>query len=280
MEKGIYMKLKKIYFDAYKSLVDTELVIKNNCIGFVGTNESGKSNILNAIKLLDRSYKILNSDTPKMSSERNPYLKFEFDPSGKLRKRISETLKEWMLNNSLVQTDILNSDYTIKYNVLYNKETNQEERFFVIDGIQLSNEHRILKKDKKSEIFNIKKQNSLIPLSKSVLIEQCDIDINEELKLKDFERYEIRVQIEQLKKDIEELKNKIISVKEVKSEESAVDGENTNVNEINKLEDNEIINTNSQIQTELFSLEKSLDEKQLRLDIFNKELEGDRKSVV
>jgi len=43
------MELKKIYFDAFKSLLTKELEINHNCIGLVGINESGKSNLLHAI---------------------------------------------------------------------------------------------------------------------------------------------------------------------------------------------------------------------------------------
>ena len=43
------MKLNKIYFDSYKSLIEEELVINDGCIGIVGINESGKTNILNAV---------------------------------------------------------------------------------------------------------------------------------------------------------------------------------------------------------------------------------------
>ncbi|GAG95151.1 unnamed protein product, partial [marine sediment metagenome] len=42
------MKLKKIYFDAFKSFLRKELEINDNCIGLVGINESGKSNLLYA----------------------------------------------------------------------------------------------------------------------------------------------------------------------------------------------------------------------------------------
>ncbi|MFZ2205499.1 MAG: AAA family ATPase [Minisyncoccia bacterium] len=72
------MKLTKIYFDAFKSLLNKELEIKYDCVGFVGTNESGKSNVLSAINVLSSNRKLTSLDTPKMSKSSNPSLRFQF----------------------------------------------------------------------------------------------------------------------------------------------------------------------------------------------------------
>lgn len=64
------MNLKKVYFDAYKSLLNVELEINEKCIGFVGINESGKSNVLNAINKLNNDEKLKASDTPKMEKQK------------------------------------------------------------------------------------------------------------------------------------------------------------------------------------------------------------------
>ena len=70
------MKLKSIYFDAYKSLLSEKLDITDSCIGFVGINESGKSNILKAISCLSNSSTLNIADSPRMSKGTNPKIRF------------------------------------------------------------------------------------------------------------------------------------------------------------------------------------------------------------
>ncbi len=48
-----HMNLKQIEIKCYKSLVDQVLTINDRCMGFVGLNESGKTNLLDAIRMLD-----------------------------------------------------------------------------------------------------------------------------------------------------------------------------------------------------------------------------------
>ena len=65
------MQLKKVYFDAYKSLLDKELEITDNCIGLVGINKSGKSNILKAIGVLSHENALSRDERPR-TKKRNP----------------------------------------------------------------------------------------------------------------------------------------------------------------------------------------------------------------
>jgi len=60
------MKLVKVHFDAFRSLLESELNITENCIGFVGPNESGKSNIILAMNCLSERRRLTAFDTPKM----------------------------------------------------------------------------------------------------------------------------------------------------------------------------------------------------------------------
>jgi recombinational DNA repair ATPase RecF len=72
------MELVKVYFDAFKSLLAKELRISQKCLGIVGTNESGKSNLLYAINVLGGNTRLDVADVPKMSRGSNPTLRFEF----------------------------------------------------------------------------------------------------------------------------------------------------------------------------------------------------------
>jgi predicted ATP-dependent endonuclease of OLD family len=50
------MKLAKINISDFRSILSQEINFQENCIGLIGLNESGKSNVLNAIRILDNTY--------------------------------------------------------------------------------------------------------------------------------------------------------------------------------------------------------------------------------
>src|SRR4051812_11508167 len=112
------MKLKKIYFDAFKSLLDKELDINQKCIGFVGTNESGKSNILAAINVLGGDRRLTETDTPKMAINRSPSLRFVFSLTESESKVISDNITQWIDENTLVKPTSINvSNLQVTLNV-------------------------------------------------------------------------------------------------------------------------------------------------------------------
>lgn len=71
------MKLDKINIKNYKSIVDQTINAENNAIGFIGINESGKTNILDAIKQLDESYPLSLTDRSKIT-DKNPSFTYTF----------------------------------------------------------------------------------------------------------------------------------------------------------------------------------------------------------
>ena len=56
------MKFKKIQIKNFRSIKELEIDFLENPRVLVGINESGKTNILHALRILDRSFSILNSD--------------------------------------------------------------------------------------------------------------------------------------------------------------------------------------------------------------------------
>lgn len=168
------MKLTKIYFDAFKSLLNKELEINHDCIGFVGTNESGKSNVLTAINILSGSRKLTASDTPKMSKTNNPSLRFLFTLKESEIKEFKNLFSTWRKNNTIIPT--IEFPTTFFYNIIFDKTKGEEQRFFSVDGFKIENDILILLQDKLNEPYKIQHNGTFIPLNKAVLLKQADIN--------------------------------------------------------------------------------------------------------
>src|SRR4051812_4809239 len=95
------MQLTKVFFDAYKSLVNESLELNEKCVGLVGRNESGKSNVLYALACLSPQSPLDNSATPKMRNDLAPSLRFVFRLSKGEHKQLLENAGE----QSLADTD-------------------------------------------------------------------------------------------------------------------------------------------------------------------------------
>ncbi len=71
------MKLTKIKISDFRSILNQEINFGENCIGLIGLNESGKSNVLNAIRILDNNYQLSFKDKSKIS-RKFPKIECEF----------------------------------------------------------------------------------------------------------------------------------------------------------------------------------------------------------
>ena len=72
------MILSCIKFDSFRSLAAETLPVNERCIGFVGLNESGKTNILKGIRALNKNYQLDVTDSSKITG-RPARIDFEFD---------------------------------------------------------------------------------------------------------------------------------------------------------------------------------------------------------
>ena len=113
------MKLKKVLIRNFRSIKSGEITFEPQCRVLVGINESGKSNILDALSLLDYDkYKPKPRDTRELllDEERNdkPLVRFIFDIAGneeELYRRVCEKVicEE---NDQIVQHE--NKSYTVR----------------------------------------------------------------------------------------------------------------------------------------------------------------------
>lgn len=51
------MKIKSIDIESFKSIKKARIELNHNCIGLVGVNESGKTNVLDALSRIDSNRK-------------------------------------------------------------------------------------------------------------------------------------------------------------------------------------------------------------------------------
>ena len=224
------MQLKKIYFDAFKSFLRDELEINDNCIGLVGINETGKSNLLYAINALRGGRKLTINDTPKMEGKiHNPTLRFEFEPTSDERKTIIAKIQDWSEKNTLIGKDINKSNFKVIYHIIFNKEKNIEECFFHFEGLELDRNYLILSKDFFGDLYKIKYKDDFVKLDQAIIIRNSDLKINEnylkiidDLEAINFEIVELETDIENTEENIE-VNAKADGSNEVKTKESSKD---------------------------------------------------------
>jgi predicted ATP-dependent endonuclease of OLD family len=96
-EEKPFMKLSLIEIKCFKNLIDQNLPVTTPCIGLVGLNESGKTNVLNAIRMLDWDYKPTHKDVSKLN-DCVPCVIFHFvipdDAQKKFSRKILEKMEE------------------------------------------------------------------------------------------------------------------------------------------------------------------------------------------
>lgn len=197
------MKLSKIFFDSYKSLLNKELEIKHDCIGFVGINESGKSNVLQAINSLSGKTKLTKSDTPKMARLSPPRLRFQFKLSDSELKELHTVLDNWRKKKTLYPLEISTANLIVTYNVQHDKELDIEKRFFTISGIVLDKTSCILIPKQGIDGYKIKSGLNYKSLSEAIIIR--DSNLSENAKAND-----TYSQIDKIEKEIQKIKREVI----------------------------------------------------------------------
>ncbi len=102
------MILNEIEINSYRSIVCQNLKITNNCMGFVGLNESGKTNLLNAIRLLGSGFPATIKDKSKITNEL-PRIRYYFT----VQEEIQNMAKEYC-NEELVKVLLIPYEKVIK----------------------------------------------------------------------------------------------------------------------------------------------------------------------
>ncbi len=193
------MQLVKVYFDAYKSLQNKELNITDNCIGLVGINESGKSNILRAINHINTDNPLSINDAPKANKTINPKLRFEFELSENEQRDVSKIIDSWIKGKTATKIKIKPEDLNIVYHIEIDSETKKEKRFISLNNSKIDlDKNFVLLKNFLSDLDKIKIRDSFIPISHAVIIDFCNYEKNHNI-------YKDSVKLQKIKNEINEL---------------------------------------------------------------------------
>ena len=252
------MVLEKIHFDSFKSLVNEKLEITSNCTGIVGINESGKSNILQAVRILNEDFHLEKKHVPKISKTLNPKLRFQFSPKRDQEKKIKEDLQSWFDTNTLVKSNFESLKLKIEYSIELDLESENEVRSFQIRIQDYDLKDSVVLK---KEFFDTEKklfaEDRFIPLEEALVIPNSLMKTSEK-------------DLDQLKKSIEECKNEIAQYKNEKLELENQDKDRvTLIQEIEKLENN------------ISKSEKQLNDLNKKLEFdFEKIIEKEEKEII
>ena len=99
------MKLDKIKIQNYRSILNQEIDFVDNCIGLIGLNESGKSNVLNSIRSIDGNFALTYKDKSKISGK-FPTIEYFFSIEQIEKDALNEKLKE-RLNKEITTIESL-----------------------------------------------------------------------------------------------------------------------------------------------------------------------------
>jgi len=159
------MKLDKIKIQNYRSILNQEIDFVDNCIGLIGLNESGKSNVLNSIRSIDTNFPLTYKDKSKISGK-FPTIEYFFSIEANEIEAINVKLKE-RLSKEIITVKGLNFDLTQITGIVKTVKIDRVE-----DSI-----NRVIDFDFS---FNFKLTNSILTLAEGQTIPpEITITINE-----------------------------------------------------------------------------------------------------
>lgn len=109
------MELNNIYIKNYKSILECEIPIKNKSLCLVGKNESGKSNVLHAIKHIDYKIQFGKKDVNKYSSIRDGLKYPSIYSILKIDPKESKLITEFLIKNDSIQTTKINKSQQFEF---------------------------------------------------------------------------------------------------------------------------------------------------------------------
>jgi predicted ATP-dependent endonuclease of OLD family len=171
------MELKEIEITAYRSVLNQTIPINEKCIGFVGLNESGKTNILNSIRFLDNTFVPTVKDKSKIN-DALPKVRFGFDISSEANDIANQYCQKALIeSNQIPYSSVFKKFKVLKYNAYRQLEKEKEEykkvkRYNCIIELELNGE------------FYRPKEGAVIPADTTTQIEDKVINLSKVMLLK------------------------------------------------------------------------------------------------
>jgi predicted ATP-dependent endonuclease of OLD family len=204
------MQLKRVHFDAFKSLLGKSLEIADSCIGLVGINESGKSNVLQAIAAISRENPLTVGDTPKMRKT-NPRLRFEFTLDERELTELGTSISHWSGRAEGLTSVINTPNFKVFYCVEFDRKTRQEHRSFALEGVELPQGILVRKSDAVVDGYVVRRGENMVPLSEVVLATEDELEADHERRRQSTELSALREKIALIENEIAESEAKTAS---------------------------------------------------------------------
>jgi predicted ATP-dependent endonuclease of OLD family len=207
------MQLIAAHFDAFRSLLGKSIDLSQKCIGLVGINESGKSNVLRALSSLGADRPLVLSDAPKMARRTPPSVRFELALEPNEREKVKQQLEAWAQQADVPAHRINVANCKVIFHVEFDKAADRERRFFTIEGIEVK-DAVFLRREALTESYFVALNNEMVPLSDLVILTPAMIAHDDQIQQQLLERDILRSQLEDLNSTIEDYDERISALKE------------------------------------------------------------------
>jgi predicted ATP-dependent endonuclease of OLD family len=248
------MLLTNFKFRAFKSLLKKELEISEKCIGFVGINESGKSNVLEAIRVLGGERTLRNSDTPKMAKENEPFITYVFkllpDEFSEIQSICKSIFQQCIpeFNNDILSCDI------VHFNIKYDKHDNKEYRYFEFPNSKIEENLWILNDNKSVKKYQIKTKSGFKEIDDCLILANDDYVLHIEFEQKLIEIGDLKELLFQKESLLKELSN----TNKVDEEEPSELPDDNTLGDSNEEQTDDNVQTEAQLSNDILLLKTKI----------------------
>lgn len=280
------MKIKSIDIESFKSIKKARIELNHNCIGLVGVNESGKTNVLDALSRIDINKKLTANDKTK-DSEAYSSITFSIELNEKEQEEIKSQIIEYANQKTIEYEPQFEKNIAISYRVFFDGEN--EVREFNISGVKTPTKHYYLKDDYLDNGYKIQIGDEYFDLIDFYVVKKQLLD-KEEKNIKTNEQLKhLSIRIENIISEISEVEKP----EEKQELEEATTGEeeditiNEKLTKLNKEKDELIENKDKLLSKVSFNLvdfeeelNNKLDTEQTKFATYEEKVELLKKEIV
>ena len=196
------MKLRRIKIQSFRSIYNQTIEINHNCIGLVGINEAGKTNVLDVIRLLNSEHKLSAKDISKDATN-NLSIEYYFDLTEIETTHILNVLNTFIDENT--KDVILKSNLKLSVLVKVEFKNFKKHRSVVVNGIEFKGEVLFLKSNFVAKGYQFKIEKEFVPIGNIWAASPKLIKAEKKNQELNIQKREILVSINQLEKNKEQI---------------------------------------------------------------------------